>query len=72
MIRIEVSYQNPFMKKPRNFVMQEETMQEAKDYVAACFAEGPDDLLSVEYFDKDQREAEIAQMFKSKEPENGI
>ncbi len=68
MIRVEVKYQTPFMSKPRSFVMQEDTLQEAKDYVAACFADAPDELISVEYYDKDKREAEIVQMFKIKEP----
>jgi len=68
MIRIELKYQTPFMSKPRSLVMQEDTLQEAKAYVAACFADAPDDLVSVAYFDKDEREAEIAQMFKGKEP----
>jgi len=37
----------------------EDTLQEAKDYIAACYAENPDDLIEVKYYDNDKRIADI-------------
>ena len=57
MIRAEIAYKTPFMKKPRYCVINEDTMKEAKAYVSACgFG---DDLISVEYFDLADRIADI-------------
>ena len=59
MIRAEVKTEN-FKRTKKLVVFYEDTVQECKDYVSAMQVNGVE-ILEANYFDKDQRESDIAE-----------